>query len=91
MKKVKNNLFRKFNDSVLTQESLMFIEGGVGGPGSSSTGDTDCTSRGGSGSDCGDISTDGSYDSDPTGSDSDGCISSSGGKLATALFTIAIN
>ena len=54
----------------------MFIEGGLAGPGSSSTGDTDCTTS--HGSDCGDVYTDGVFDTDPTGSGDDGCRVSTG-------------
>lgn len=78
MKNLKSNLFEKFKDSALVNESLSLVEGGLAGPGSDSTGDTDCTNRAGSGADCGDGSTDAVFDSDPTNAGDDGCRVTSG-------------
>ncbi|WP_139134241.1 hypothetical protein [Crocinitomix algicola] len=70
MKSLKSDLFKKFEDSNLTKESLQIVEGG-GGPGSNSTGDHDCTSS--QGSDCGDLETDAIFDTDQTLKGQDGC------------------
>ena len=72
MKNTKSNLFKKFADAELNKNATALIEGGAG-PGSSSTGDTDCTNRGGSGADCGDSTTDAIFDTDPTSASDDTC------------------
>ena len=72
MEKMDSNLFKKFADAELNNNATALIEGGAG-PGSSSTGDTDCTNRGGSGADCGDITTDAIFDTDPTSTNDDTC------------------
>ncbi len=78
MKNKKSNLFKKFEDAQLSKNAKALIEGGAG-PGSNSTGDTDCTNRGGSGADCGDIYTDAIFDTDPTKADDDTCYAVFGG------------
>lgn len=71
MKNKENDLFKKFEDEKINKNSLTLIEGGANGPGSDSTGDTDCTDR--MGGDCTDIHTDGIFDTDPTDSRDDTC------------------
>lgn len=72
MEKIENKLFKKFIDSTLSEDSLSFIQGGLAEPGSESTGDSECTSRG-KARDCTDPTTDGIYDTDYTDSQGDGC------------------
>jgi hypothetical protein len=71
MKNKGNDLFKKFEDEKINKNSLTLIEGGANGPGSDSTGDTDCTTR--EGGDCTDIYTDGIFDTDPTNATDDTC------------------
>ena len=72
MKKKESSLFQQFKDAEIVKETLSLVNGGDG-PGSSSTGDNDCTNRPGLGPDCGDSQTDAIFDTDPTGASGDTC------------------
>jgi hypothetical protein len=82
MKSINSKLFQD-SLTVLEMERLNLVKAGLatGGPGSSSTGDHDCTFS--KGSDCGDNNTDGVLDTDVTQVGHDGCKISGGGETGS--------